>query len=350
MDSGRIGRAFADQADWCERLGSPFTAGLMRILPRVLDRSTATGRRVLGWEGRADAAGDAVPLRIAGALHALARSGTAPALAALYPPAAGLATDALAEAVRAALTEHDAILVPWLDRAPQTNEVARSGVLYPGLMEIARRTGLPLVLHEIGSSAGLNLMPDRYRYRFGGRSCGDAASPLLLAPSWSGPDPVGDEPAILGRQGCDLEPMDVRLATDRERLVAYVWADQTERLHRLAVALSLASDRPPTIDACDAADFVERELAVEREGVVRVLMHSITFQYLPEASRRRIADTMARLGAAASRRAPLAWLSFEPQDGGPDLRLRLWPDGTDICLARADAHGRAVHWLAGSAG
>src|SRR3546814_682316 len=138
--TGAVLSAFAKQAEWCRALGSPFTALLMEALPRALDVRTRTGAAVLGWRG--DPIADALPLRVAGGLHALVRGGKLPMLAALYPPAACPRIEPLAAALAEAVTEADEVLLRWLASAPQTNEVARSGVLMPGLLVVARETGL----------------------------------------------------------------------------------------------------------------------------------------------------------------------------------------------------------------
>ncbi len=147
-----IRAAFAKQADWCRALGSPFTAMLCEAIERSLDPGTATGRRILDWQGEPVA--DALALRLTGALHALVRRGRLPGLASLYPPNPPPEAATLDEAVAVALADADGDLLPWLDSAPQTNEVARSGVLYAGLLVAAAGTGLPLALRELGASAG----------------------------------------------------------------------------------------------------------------------------------------------------------------------------------------------------
>src|SRR4051812_46736171 len=77
------------------------------------------------------------------------------------------------------------------DSAPQTNEVGRSAVLMSGLLVLAETFPQPVELLELGASAGLNLVLDRYGYELGGVGAGDPASELQLKPEWKGPQPPG---------------------------------------------------------------------------------------------------------------------------------------------------------------
>lgn len=341
-----IRATFAKQAVWCAQLGSPLTADLMAGLGVALDRSTATGRRVLGWRGRADALGDAVALRLAGALNALVRAGRLPELATHYPPNDLPDADVLTAAAMAAIADADGEICAWLDHPPQTNEVARSAVLYPGMCYIAEQTGLPLALYEVGASGGLNLFADRFSYRFGEARRGDPASDVVLSPEWSGAEPPIAEPRIIRRMGCDRNPLDIARADHRNRLLAYIWPDQASRISRFKAALEIAQADPPAMAKMDAADWVEAQINGESEaGVVRVLFHSIAYQYFPDEVKRRIMTRMQNVGARASREAPLAWLSFEQDsDDGPRLTLRLWPDGEVRELAVAGPHVHAIEW------
>jgi hypothetical protein len=337
----KVREAFAVQAEWCAQLGSPLTSRLCRLLGERLGDETEVGRRVLGWEGDPSSKADALPLRLTGGLHALVRSGNAPGFASCYPPNPLPDDERLWAAVREALDA--AALLPWLELPPQTNEVGRSAVLMSGLLVVASHfAGEPLHLLELGASAGLNLLLDRYRYDLGGLAAGDPCSPLLLRPEWEGPPPPQAHVRIASRSGVDLAPVDP--AAEGERLLAYAWPDQAERMERLESALRLAATDPPQVDAGDAADWIERRLAEPPPANgVRVVMHSIAFQYFPDGVQRRVTQAIEAAGA----KERLAWLRYEfaPGDKGASLRLRTWPGGEDRLLAWCHPHGREVSWV-----
>lgn len=339
-----IRASFAEQARFCAQLGAPFTALLCETLGRQLDRRTETGRRVLDWPGEPGAYGDALALRLCGGLHFLAMSERNSDLARLYPPAPLPDPGALWDTLAQVLTGGK--LLPWLDFAPQTNEVGRSAVLMSGLLVIADLFPLQLQLFELGASAGLNLILDRYRYNLGGLLIGRKIHPApLFKPDWEGPPPPGAEVRIVDRAGVDLNP--ARLPDDRMKLSAYIWPDQPQRARCLIEALSVAEFHPPEVDRGDAAGWLEDKLALEPEpGIVRVVMHSVAFQYFQAESQKRVTDHVRAAGERASAGAPLAWLRFEKEPGKDrhSLRLRTWPGGEQL-LAWAHPHGRSVHWL-----
>jgi len=343
---GAVLRAFRRQAENCRRLGSPFTAHLCERLAALLDEGTALGRAVAGWP--LDPVASALALRLCGALNMVVRAGRAPALAALYPPRAetGPALDA---ALRGAIAENGGELVGLLASAPQTNEVARSGILLGGLLTIARETGLPLALNEIGASAGLNLHPDCYAYDLGkGRRWGAEDAPLTIACDWRGGcPPLEAALEIASRAGSDLTPIDPADAQARERVLSYIWPDQPARLARTAAALAHGAAHRVALARADAADRAEVRLAEPPEpGIARVLMHSIAWQYFPAMTQKRIAAALAAAGAIATREAPLAWLRFEP-DGTRNtaaILLTLWPGAETRVLGRGDYHGRFAEW------
>ena len=343
----QIRDTFATQGEWCEKLASPFSALFCRTFGKRVDKTTRVGRVILEWAGKPDALNDALTLRIAGVFHALAVGGTYPKLAALYPPQDLPTEEDLWEAVSEVLDAEEQEILRWLQWAPQTNEVARSVALNAGLLVLAEETKLPLNLFEVGSSAGLNLFPDRFHFVYRDQSYGDPKSELTLTTDWTGSLPPRISYEVSGRQGVDLNPLDVVSGQDQERLKSYIWPDQPDRQARVAAAISIAAKSPPSLDRRDAADWVEEKL-LPRPNEVSVLMHSIAFQYFPEESKDRIYQHMDRVGATAKPDAPLAWLRYEIDpdfDNRATLRLRLWPEGKERVLAVGDPHCRAIEWI-----
>jgi hypothetical protein len=337
--------AFAKQIGWCESLGSPFTASLLTVLRDDIATGGASAELTGRWAG--DPVADALALRMAGALHALALTEQAPALASCYPP--NVATmEQLRPAVLATVQEHQGAIRAFLSSPPQTNEVGRSGVLVGGFLHIANETGLPLRLLEIGASAGLNATWDRYHYRLGDAAWGDPQSAVRIAPSWEGTPPPIDAPVrVIERLACDIAPVDLEDPAQRLRLRAYVWPDQRERLSRLESAIELARAHGPKVERADAADWVRARLSEPAAGSATVLYHSIMWQYMPSETQASIRASVEDAGGRATTAAPLAWLRFEfsHPESRPELRMTLWPGGREVRLAVAHPHGSSVSWL-----
>lgn len=339
-----IADAFHRQAEACDDLGSPFTARLCRLLAERLPRGRFSAR-IANWQGNlADAA---LALRAVGGLHALARSGRCTPLTAAYPPNVS-GDQALWDAVAFAAATEDAFLAAWLDSPPQTNEVARSSAILGGCLWITDAHTLPLEILEIGSSAGLNLSFDRYAYELGAATWGPTEAAVRIPSRWEGDLPPLDAPLeVVARRGADAAPLNPGSARDRERLLSYVWADQTERLARTVGALDLAERKGIRVEQADAADWIEARMGeAPPPGRVRVILHTIVWQYLDAATRARIKTAMSAAGRKASPDAPLAWLSVEADGtaGSANIRLTLWPGAATVSIGRADFHGRWVRW------
>jgi hypothetical protein len=351
MTEADVRAAFAKQAAICTASGAPFTGRVCGLIGERLDPASEIGRRVLAWPANPSHEGDALPLRLAGGLHGLARSGRDAALTAAYPPNAPPVDDAQLWGILAgAIVTNGRFLNPWLDGPPQTNEVGRSAGLMAGLLVLADRFGLPFALYELGASAGLNTRLDRYAFGLGETEAGDPASAVRIAPEWRGASPPSADVKVVRRAGVDLNPLDPGNPATRERLAAYVWADQRERLARLVAALDIAAQTPVDVERADAADWLERWLPVEAErGVCRVVLHTIAFQYFPLEAQARVRARIEAGGARATATAPVAWLTFEAEQSGferqPVLRLHVWPGADDVVLARAHPHGAWYDWL-----
>ena len=338
-----MGAAFARQGRACDALGSPFMARLMPLLWRIIAAGEGlVAARLLTWQGDPTAMGDAVPLRLAGALHALVLTRADAGLLAAYPPHV-VADDVLELAVTTALRDHSARILTWLEQPPQTNEVRRSAALLAGAAWVQNKAGLPLALSELGASAGLNLHFDEYHMAMG---VGEPESPVTLTPDWEGPVPAAGPVSVVDRAGVDLNPLDPSDPDQALRLLAYLWPDQPRRAALTRAAIAIARTRP---DQGDAAGWLEARLADPRPGAVHMVYHTIAWQYFPTETANRCRAALALAGARATHDAPLAHLAMEADGGkeGAALRVRVWPTGRETQLARVDVHGRWIRWLAG---
>jgi hypothetical protein len=280
-------------------------------------------------------------------VQGLALEGRAPELAACMPSLGGTPCwPAAGDAFLALIERHGSELRPRLDQQVQTNEVRRCAALLGGFLRAAKQSGLPLRVLEIGTSAGLNLFWDRYRYALGPHRWGDGSAPLVIECEWRGAPPDLDASArVVSRRGCDPYPLDLRDPADLRRIESFFWADMTGRRDTLhAAAAALPAEGAP-IERCGAVAFLTRELAEPATGVASVVFHSSMWWYLSPDERAAVTRTIEAAGARARADAPLFWLRAEPPNlQYAEVRLRGWPDGNERLLARMHHHGLWVEW------
>ena len=339
------------QADHVKKNAATRTASVIRGLIPLLDGETECARRMREWPDLS--LEDHMPLRIAGGLHNLHLTGADARLGPIY---SGSVTDQdeIDGIIGAVVLDHDAVLAPWFDGPPQTNEAGRSACIMAMLLWLATKLNVSrFELLELGASAGINAMMDRFGFDLGGTRAGDPTSPMQIKPAeWRGPPP----PAVQGLEivsikGCDLSPMDLTDPATALRLKSYVWAEVTERLERIDAAVALAAAKPPRLEQADALDFVRRELLESegQDGVVRVIFHTVVWQYIPKPTRAAIKKLIEEAGSKASAERPLAWIMVEVDRNTfrQQLRARYWPGGDKkVVLGESHVHGAWVEWRA----
>lgn len=338
--------AFANQVVYCRANDAPVTARVVAALGALIDAPrTEFARRIAEWQGAPLA--DALPLRAAGGIHALHLAGAAHELAPIYADSEDINDAAIVAGV---IHRHEAALLPWLDGPPQTNEAGRSSNFIAAMLWLAEQ-GLPPHFQclEIGSSAGINLMIDRYHYDLAAVQVGPQPGAMAFTPEWRGNHPPQHRIGFAGLKGCDVAPVDLTDPAQALRLKAYIWPEHHIRFARMAAAIAAATEKKPDIIHSNAADFVEAELAKpQAEGTTRVLMHSIVWQYVPADQQARVTAAMEAAGARATAERPLAWIALEANRTVHlhELVVRRWPgDGVPKMLGRAHAHGAWVEWL-----
>lgn len=263
--------------------------------------------------------------------------------------------------------DHEDVLAALLaSRTTQTNEIGRCALFVPALAKVAAERG-PLTLLDVGASAGLNLLLDRYHYRYEDEQGGEhriAGLPgsveVELRCGVRGDVPLPAElPSIVDRRGLDRSPIDVTEADEADWLRACVWPDQADRFERLDASLALAAAHPPTIVRGDAV----ADLAATADGLDPhahlVVIDSWALNYLSAPARRGFVDALDEIAGSRD----LTWCAIE----SPALTAELpWPEPVDgphlthlllvdwrrgdrsvARLATAHPHGYWLHWADG---
>lgn len=254
----------------------------------------------------------------------------------------------------------DALRVLLSTRTTQTNEVGRCSLLLPAFGLLADEVG-SLGHLDVGASGGLNLLLDRFQYRYLGQSdtvttVGDD-SPVVLECAVSGQCPLPTSiPAITAQLGIDRSPIDVTDVDQARWLEACVWPDQADRFHRLVAAIDLARTASPELLTGDAVTSLAA--GVERVGASAhpVVTNSWVLNYLTSAERMAYLAELERIGSERD----ISWVYAEapaqiPElPTGPDpkdphltvLSMARWRNGerTIEHLATCHPHGFWLRW------
>jgi len=226
-------------------------------------------------------------------------------------------------------------------RRTQTNEPARCASLLPALMQVPQ----PLALLEVGASAGLTLLPDRYSYDYAGhRITGtDPQAPVLHCKP-SGPVPLPDRvPAVSWRAGLDLNPLDVASDADMRWLECLLWPGERGRRQRLVGAIATARRDPPAVHRGDLLTDLPALASQAPSGATLVIYHSAVLGYLSAGERGRFAELVRGMGAVwLANDVPQVLNVAAPVTG--DSSFQIVRDGHTL-LAITDPHGTWLRWL-----
>lgn len=331
------------------------------------------------------------PNLLLAAVHYLLLAGTEDPLASHYPTVAGRpsagrpsaewpatpagARDPFDEFAGFCHRHRDEVVRLLDSRATQTNEVGRCTALLPALATVAGESGQPLSLLDLGASAGLNLLFDRYAYNYTaydthdhdrdrdrGRRAGDAGSPVLLqAELREGDLPDLAPPRVAHRAGIDQHPVDPD-DEDRSRwLLACQWPDHVERFRRLRDALALARATPgrARVASGDVVRDLPTAVLAAPADTHLCIFHTWVAAYLTPDRQEELAAAIT----AVSQDRPVSWLFAESPYEVPALPVPPAPAGRTVKgatalvlvdldrdrrrarrLADMHPHGRWLHW------
>lgn len=278
------------------------------------------------------------PLNIlfAGVQYLMARDGGSD-LAAHYP---NFNPESTVEGVGLPFTEfvlanRDSLIQLGRTRYTQTNEPRRCVALLP-VVWASGVTRFHLV--DVGTSAGLNLLLDRYRYRWGEIEWGPPSPVVLNTEMRSGRVEPG-EIEVLSRTGIDLNPIDPNDADQRAWLEALVWPEHHERRARLRSALSVAAENTVDLVAGSALEELGKLVSSFPGEEPVVVLHSFVLNQMTTEQRSEFALIVDRL----RRHRTVVVVGMEAMDSSrPWAELTLDVGSGPVTVGQAHHHGE---WL-----
>jgi hypothetical protein len=220
-------------------------------------------------------------------------------------------------------------------RRTQTNECRRCAALLPAIWEGALDR---FHLVEVGTSAGLNLALDRYRYRWGSLEWGPE-SPVNIRSELRGREPKPRDIEVLSRTGLDLNPVDANDPDERLWLEALIWPEHHERRARLSAALEMVRGIPMEFVRGDALETLGPTLeSIPGIEPVVVMSAFIGLQISPGQH-----EMLAEIVASFRERREMLHVSAEARVRGENSAHINVDDGGRVReIGRLQSHGEWV--------
>jgi hypothetical protein len=244
----------------------------------------------------------------------------------------------------------DEIATVMSARSTQTNEPARCATLLPALARLPQ----PLALLEVGASAGLCLLPDRYAYDYGHAQVQPSPPPPASQPPTffcrvSAGTPLPERNVeVAWRAGLDRRPVNLKDDEDVRWLEALVWPGEEYRLAPLRAAIEIARAERPRLLRGDLRSSDLKTLAAQApRGATLVVYHTAVLAYVQSPDERAaFARTVKELGAT--------WIANEGAERIPGVGTQVFgapvrQDAFLLCVdgkpvAWTDSHGTWLEW------
>jgi hypothetical protein len=211
---------------------------------------------------------------------------------------------------------------------------------------VVRRAGVDEIRQlEVGASAGLNLLVDRFCFSARGWQFGPDDSPVRFDDPIKGEvRPVGF--TVVDRRGCDLHPVDPTSEEGRLLLTSFVWPFDVDRHQRLAAALAVAAEHPVAVDRAAAGDWLADRMGAGGDDVLTVVWHSVTRLYWPAAEVEAVEEALAAYGLQHRLARVAMEFGTDPDAPAmPEVRTTLWTPGDGVQhhrIGTAHHHGVPV--------
>ncbi|RAN90606.1 hypothetical protein B5P41_06220 [Bacillus sp. SRB_28] len=222
----------------------------------------------------------------------------------------------------------------------QTNEVRRCAYLYPSFCYIFNKVNKPLALIEIGTSAGLQLFWDQYRYSYGTEEMyGNRQSNVHLQSEIKGekkPSFLKQSPPVMERIGLDLHVNNLNDEEDYLWLRALIWPEHKERLELFDQAATLVKEKSVQLIEGEGVALLPAIVNQIREDAVICIFHTHVANQIHENVKHKLEKQIKEIGA----KRDVFHLYNNMWDR--DLHIDYYINGNEYCetVGETEGHGR----------
>jgi hypothetical protein len=226
----------------------------------------------------------------------------------------------------------------------QTNEVRRCAYLYPSFCFIYNKVKKPLSLIEIGTSAGLQLLWDKYCYSYGNNEVyGNKHSNVHITAEIKGdniPSFLLNSPPIASRVGLDLHINDLANSEDYLWLKSLIWPEHQERRELFENAANLFYKNPVKLIEGDGIALLADVVEQIPENTTICIFHTHVANQIPEDSKYELIEKIKIIGSKRD--------VFHLYNNMWDRKLHLdyFINGIEYNkkIGETDGHGRWFYW------
>jgi hypothetical protein len=230
------------------------------------------------------------------------------------------------------------------NRLVQTNEVRRCSYLYPVFNYIYETVKKPLALIEIGTSAGLQLLWDKYSYSYGTNEIfGNTQSNVTITSEVRGnysPAVYMGSPPVAVRIGVDLNIIDLANEDEYLWLQALIWPEHEDRREMLSSAAEYVKRSSVTLIEGDGTELLmELEKNISEEYAICVF-HTHVANQMSQESKATLLRDVELIGA----KREIFHLYNNIFDGDLHLDFYIGGKGFRKKIGETDGHGRWFTW------
>ncbi|MDP4147724.1 MAG: DUF2332 domain-containing protein, partial [Bacillota bacterium] len=238
----------------------------------------------------------------------------------------------------------DEIICILESKLVQTNEVRRCAYLYPTFCYIYEKVKKPLALIEIGTSAGLQLLWDKYSYSYGTKEIfGDLNSDVHITSEMRADRPpilFHSAPPVSERIGIDLHINDLTDKEDYLWLMALIWPNHNERRKLFEKSSHFIKATPIKFIEGDGVALISKlSNQIPRDSVL-CIFHTHVANQIPLENKKKLLEEIKAIGSDRD----VFHLYNNMNDG--DLHLDYFIKGKENLktIGKTDGHGRWFEW------